>query len=221
MTQADKTQPSSTEDMSQEDLRVLLDNAPDAIARFDPELRHVYVNGATARENNRPTGDFRGKTMEDLGHHPKVCAFINSNLRAVFASGKERTRELLFEGPLGSKWFQCRMAPEFDVHGAVESVLVISRDISEQRQAEEKLRETESRAANAALARELAHEINNPLTAVLYAIELLQHSSSLDDEARRVLAIADENVHRVSEISKKLLGLYGSPAVDGSGEENS
>ncbi len=69
-----------TRTLSQQDLAVLLDNAPDAIARFDRTLRHIYVNRATAVANHRPPDDFYGKTMEDLGHTPEICELINRNL---------------------------------------------------------------------------------------------------------------------------------------------
>lgn len=197
----------------QQDLRVLLDHAPDAIARFDRQLRHVYVNEATGRENGLPASEFHGKTMEDLGHEERVCNFINDNLRGVFETGKERTQELWFDGPLGGKWFQCRMAPEFNETGEVEFALVISRDISEQRKAELLIRESESRTANAVLARMLAHEINNPLTAVVYALHLLKQNQSLNEQGRTMLGLATENLDRVTAISKALLSLYANLGI--------
>jgi nitrogen-specific signal transduction histidine kinase len=198
------------DEISQQDLRVLLDHAPDAISRFNRALRHVYVNEATARENNRPASDFYHMSMEDLGHAPEVCEFINSNLRHVFHGGKERTSELLFEGPLGPKWFQCRMAPEFGADGSVESVLVISRDISELKAAEKRVRESDSKATQVALSRQMAHEINNPLTAVVYAVHLLKTGEGSPDDRQRLLDIATENLERVTAISKQLLSVYGS-----------
>jgi len=96
---------SSHDSLAQEDLRVLLDHAPDAIGRFDRQLRHVYVNQATARANNRPAGDFYGKTMEKVGHTPEVCKLINNGLRTVFSTGQEHTLELLFQGPTAPSGF--------------------------------------------------------------------------------------------------------------------
>ena len=192
--------------LSQQDLSVLLDHSPDAIGRFNRRLQHTYVNHATAAANGRSARDFQGKTMEDLGHTPEVCELINHNLREVFESGKERTFEILFEGPRGPSWYQCRMAPEFSEEG-VESVLVISRDISEQRRAEMASREAEKRLAVAEVTSRLAHGLHNPLATVNNVIYLLQHNQSLDDAARQMVALAAQELDRVSEISKKLLVL--------------
>jgi PAS domain S-box-containing protein len=191
---------------SQQDLRVLLDNAPDAIARFDRKLRHVYVNEATARANNLAASDFRLKTMEDLGHVPEVCEIINSNLRTVFESGEEKSFELLFNGPSGALWFHCRMAPEFN-DGIVEFVLAISRDISDWKRTQESLRKAELRAEAVSLAANLAHEINNPLAVLVNASYLLERNSSLDDLARNLVELVKESADRIAGISKQILSL--------------
>ena len=199
----------SRDETSQQDLRVLLDHAPDAIGRFDRQLRHVYVNQATARANARPASDFIGKTMEQLGHAPEVCDLINSNLREVFISGKERCLDLMFQGPDGNVWYQCRMAPEIDDDGNVEYVLVVSRDISEQRRAEAALIEAEKRAAAVQLAKMLGHELNNPLAVLTNAVYLLQNKNngSLDPESRELVDLMSLSLDRVSEISRRILSL--------------
>ena len=102
-------------------------------------------------------------------------------------------------------WFQCRMAPEFGLDGLVEFVLVVSRDISEQKRAEALLRQMEKRTAMAELVANLAHEIHNPLSAVVNVIYLLQHNSSLDEAGQKLVAIASHELDRVSEISKRSL----------------
>jgi PAS domain S-box-containing protein len=198
---------------SQQDLRVLLDNAPDAIARFDRQLRHVYVNEATARENGRPASDFYYRTMEDLGHTPEVCALINDNLEEVFRTARERTLEILFEGPFGKRWFQCRMAPEFS-DGNVEFVLVVSRDISEQRQAQASLMQADKRSQAVALTERLAHEINNPLAILVNTVYLLERNESLDDPARELVRLAREAADRLSGISRQILHIYGEGEIE-------
>lgn len=208
----DQTLPELTQ-TSQQDLRVLLDNAPDAIARFDRHLRHVYVNEATGRENGRPVSDFYLRTMEELGHTPEICAVINDNLEEVFRTGRERTFEVLFEGPFGQRWFQCRMAPEF-TDGNVDFVLVVSRDISEQRQAQESLMRADKRSEAVALTERLAHEINNPLAILVNTMYLLECNDSLDEPAKKLLQLAKEASDRISGISRQILHIYGEDNVE-------
>lgn len=193
--------------LAQQDLRVLLDHAPDPIGRFDRELRHVYVNEATARANSRPAADFYGRSMEELGHAPEVCNLINNGLRTVFVTGREHTLELLFQGPHGPIWFQSRMAPEFSADGSVEFVLVMSRDITELKRAELAVREVKNAAAVARHSAEMAHDIHNPLTAAINAVYLLRHSSKLCDADRVWVDLAGEQLERISVISKRLLHL--------------
>jgi PAS domain S-box-containing protein len=196
------------DNLSPLDLRILLDHAPDAIGRFDRQLRHVYVNEATARANNRPARDFIGRTMEDLGHPPETVEIINDNLLEVFRTGEERRFELLFQSPRGPMWFQCRMVPEREENGKIEHVLVISRDNTQQKQAEAALREAEIRSTAARITAELAHEINNPLTAIVNALFLLGRNPSLDADARALLDMASSSLERVTNISRRMLFLY-------------
>jgi PAS domain S-box-containing protein len=203
-----ESMPQHLDDLTQQDLRVLLDHAPDAIGRFDRELRHVYVNEATARANHRPVVDFAGRTMQQLGHATETCNIINSNLRAVFGTGRERNVQLEFHSPSGSMWFQCRMVPEFDAAHKVEYVLCISRDITQQKLAESALQEAQRRAAAAEVTAELAHEINNPLSAVVNAVYLLSRNISLDPEARNLLDMAATNLDRIANISHRMLSIY-------------
>jgi PAS domain S-box-containing protein len=198
----------SSDHLTQQDLRVLLDHAPDAIGRFNRELRHVYVNEATARANGRPAQDFLGKSMADLGHAPEICALIDGGLREVFSSAQERRFEIHFESPQGTMWFHTRMVPEHGSSGAVEYVLVISRDITQQKLTEAALHEAETRAAASQITATLAHEINNPLAAVVNAIYLLGRNPSLDSDARELLNVASASLERITNISRRMLFLY-------------
>lgn len=204
----------SSDHLSQQDLRVLLDHAPDAIARFDRQLRHVYANEATARANRRPVSDFIGKTMEELGHRPETCAAINNNLHQVFSTGEERRTEILYHSPDGPTWFHTRMVAEHSADGAIEFVLVISRDITQQKQTETALRDAETRAAAAHITATLAHEINNPLAAVVNAVYLLGRNPSLDAEARDLLERMTSSLDRVVNISRRMLFLYRKGGED-------
>jgi nitrogen-specific signal transduction histidine kinase len=182
----------------------LFNNAPDAVARFDRELRHVYVNAAAARANNRPVEDFYLKKMRELGHAEEISSLIEANLRNVFETGAERTFDVDFSGPWGSKYYQCRMAPENDSSGAVRYVIVFSRDLTQQKIAEQQLIEAERLAARSNLAYELAHELNNPLQALRNSIFLLQNLPS-EPEAKNVIQTADRVLTRIEAEVRTIL----------------
>jgi PAS fold len=165
--------------ISETSLGSILDNSPDALARFDGHLRR-YVNAATARGNKRPAADFYGKNMVELGHNDETSRLINSNLKKVFETGQETTFDVAFPGPWGLRLFQCRMAPELKFDGTFDYVICFSRDITKEREAERKVIDSERAEAANRLHQQIAHEINNPLQALRNTIYLMKHDS--DDE---------------------------------------
>jgi PAS domain S-box-containing protein len=89
-----------------------------------------------------------------------------------------------------------------------DGVLEVSRDITGQLQAEEALRETEKLAAMGRVAGIIAHEINNPLAAITNLFYLLRHHASLDDDARHYAELAEQELQRVSHITRQTLSFY-------------
>ncbi len=88
------------------------------------------------------------------------------------------------------------------------SVLEVSRDITSQLQAEEALRETEKLAAMGRVAGIIAHEINNPLAAITNTLYLVRNHPSLDDTARHFADVAEQELQRVSHITRQTLSFY-------------
>jgi signal transduction histidine kinase len=87
-------------------------------------------------------------------------------------------------------------------------ILEINRDISDQLRAEDALRANEKLAAMGRVAGIIAHEINNPLEAITNAFFLLRDHPSLDREARGLASLAEQELSRVSHITKQTLGFY-------------
>lgn len=88
------------------------------------------------------------------------------------------------------------------------AILEVGRDITAQLRAEEALRETEKLAAMGRVAGIIAHEINNPLAAITNIFYLLRNHPSLDDEARRCADLAEQELQRVSHITRQTLSFY-------------
>ena len=88
------------------------------------------------------------------------------------------------------------------------AVLEISRDITAKLQAEEALRKAEKLAAMGRVAGIIAHEINNPLDTIRNAFYLLRDHPSLDEDARMYTKIAEEELARVTHITRQTLSFY-------------
>ena len=88
------------------------------------------------------------------------------------------------------------------------AVLEVNRDITAQIQAEDALRETEKLAAMGRVAGIIAHEINNPLAAITNTLYLVRNHPSLDDTARHFADMAEQELQRVSHITRQTLSFY-------------
>ncbi|SRR5579859_6598215 len=93
-------------------------------------------------------------------------------------------------------------------NGRLGVILEINRDITAQLQAEEALRKTERLAAMGRVAGIIAHEINNPLEAITNAFYLIRAHPSLDDEARYYAQLGEQELLRVSHITRQTLSFY-------------
>jgi len=98
-------------------------------------------------------------------------------------------------------------APITDREGKLAGVVIVFRDISEQRRAQTTLLATEKLAVAGRLAATLAHEIHNPLDSVSNLLYLLQNNPSPEENAQ-FLDLASKELARVSQISRAMLGMY-------------
>jgi PAS domain S-box-containing protein len=89
------------------------------------------------------------------------------------------------------------------VVGAAKSV----RDITQQKKTEQALRTTERLASVGRMAATVAHEINNPLEAVTNLVYLAKSSTVLN-EVREFMNGIEEELNRISLITKQTLGFY-------------
>jgi PAS domain S-box-containing protein len=125
--------------------RALVENTPDLIARFDRDLRRCYVNPAIERLTGVPASRLIGKTLSEMHFDERFIGIIEGALRAAFDEGKETTVEVLLPSASGERVFQARIVPERDLNGQIVFAMVISRDITDVRRDEERLRLLKSR----------------------------------------------------------------------------
>jgi diguanylate cyclase (GGDEF)-like protein/PAS domain S-box-containing protein len=123
----------------QQEFKALVENAPDIIARFNSQLRYVYVNPAIETLTGIPASTFIGKTKAELNMPEGVGWLWEQKLRQVFQTKQENEFEFGFPTARGAKYYHARLVPEMANNGSVESVLSIARDITALKLAEAKL----------------------------------------------------------------------------------
>ena len=107
----------------------------------------------------------------------------------------------------------CSQAPLVEGDRVIASVLVV-RDITERKQAEQALLRSEKLAATGRLAATIAHEINNPLEAMTNIVYLLSQSVT-DAGARDYVDMLEKQLAGVNRITQQTLKFhrnYGQPA---------
>jgi PAS domain S-box-containing protein len=104
------------------------------------------------------------------------------------------------------------VSPVKDEEGVVIGASKILRDVSSRKRIEQSLLQAEKIAATGRMAATIAHEVNNPLAAVMNLLYLLRGKIT-DDEGRGFLATAEDELGRVSHIAKQTLGYYREHAA--------
>jgi PAS domain S-box-containing protein len=100
-------------------------------------------------------------------------------------------------------WELCVISPIFNAAGALTHYLAIKEDITERKQLEEQLRQSQKMEAFGQLAGGVAHDFNNLLTIIQGNVTLLQDSSS-PDQAGGLVEIA-KAAERAANLTRQLL----------------
>lgn len=108
-------------------------------------------------------------------------------------------------------WNELSLSPIRNAEGELTHFVGIQMDVTERVEFETALRESEKLAAVGRLASSIAHEINNPLEAVMnlvYLTEQFMPRIAENDEARQFLTQADTELQRVKLITAQSLRFY-------------
>ena len=157
---------------SEERYRSLVESAEDFIFTVDSEGRFQSMNSFTANFFGGRPEEFLGKDLLSL-FPGEVSKKQLELVRLVYKLGKSVRDE--FELKMGEYqvWINANFMPLKDEDGQVRAVLCIARDITENKNLERQLINTEKLASLGTLAAGVAHEINNPMGVILGFCDLL------------------------------------------------
>ncbi|HWP17990.1 MAG TPA: PAS domain S-box protein [Burkholderiaceae bacterium] len=136
-------------DRREREFRTLVENAPDVITRLDLQLRHVYANRAIEPAFGVAPAALIGRTSAEAGLPAQVAQAWKTAAVAALVQGEEQECQFTVRRPEGAQppvgHYICRLIPEFDRRGEIESVLCIAYDITQRRHAVSALEESEQR----------------------------------------------------------------------------
>jgi signal transduction histidine kinase/ActR/RegA family two-component response regulator len=119
--------------------------------------------------------------------------------------GEEVRLDMQLALPIGDRYFDFAMRPLYDRHGAVTGAVPEAVDITERRQGEEALRQSQKMEAVGQLTGGVAHDFNNLLTIIRSATDFLRRRELPEERRRRYVDAISETVERASKLTAQLL----------------
>lgn len=179
-----------------------LQSIGDAVIAVDREQRITFVNGVAAKLTGwthdaaigRPLGEvFRLIDQDGQPFAPPIDRVVDGGFTATLPANVQlvtRTNEQIEVDDTA--------APIVGDDGRLLGGVVVFRDITEQRRMRQQIERTERLASIGTLAAGMAHEINNPLTAVMSVFDLVREllaeaaSAAEQGATARVLSVLRE-----------------------------
>ncbi len=140
--------------------RSLADSVTDAVFAFDDQLRYTFWNRECERNTGIAARDALGRGLLEL-FPGSAGGEAEQVYREVLRTGQPRSFSTSFPiGGVAQSW-------DVDCYPSADGLTVYSRNVTSKRELQERLGQMQRLASLGTLAAGMAHEINNPLTAVV------------------------------------------------------
>jgi PAS domain S-box-containing protein len=193
--------------------------ASEAQMRAIFETSHQYQvllnqHGEVLQANRTALAGVRAETRDIIGKQfwethwfaatDDVPKLVRNAFMAVMKGDDVKT-EMMLRLPIGERYFDFAMRPLRDQHGIVIGAVAEAVDITERRQGEEVLRQSQKMEAVGQLTGGVAHDFNNLLTIIRSATDFLRRRDLPDERRHRYIDAISETVERASKLTAQLL----------------
>jgi two-component system NtrC family sensor kinase len=189
----------------QEFVRRLVASFPDIISVLDHEGRITFVSKRVQDVMGSPPPEYVGETLGEHAHpedSPRLREVLQRLLGGQIPNARIEYRARHADGSW--RTLRASASPLFDEAGKIGGVVVSARDVTESKRLEQQLTESEKFAAMGQMMAGAAHELNNPLTAILGVSDLLREHAT-DEAMRRQADLVLQQARRAAGIVQNLL----------------
>lgn len=178
----------------------IMANLQDGLMLFTRDARVVLVSASVERFLERPRRELLGRTAQDIFSS-------NTEFGALVLDAFENRRSVAsreFEWANGKR---VQVSLDF-IHerGAQIGALLTLRDAESVRRIEDEIEMSRRLSASGRLTRGVAHEVKNPINAIVLHLQLLQNKlEQVDPDTRRHMDIIDSEIHRLDRVVQILV----------------
>lgn len=183
--------------------RRVLDESPDLIAIIGVDFIYYYVNPSYITIHGMAEEDFIGYHVKKFLGDDIFEHIVKPNMECCMQGEDVHYEEWFDFGESGVLYMDVRYLPLHDSEGNVDRIVVISRDITYRKEAEDYRMRQEKLRTIVELAGTYNHEINNPLCSLGGYIELLALEET-DPKRLAYLEKAKEDISRIAEVTRKV-----------------
>jgi PAS domain S-box-containing protein len=199
---------------SQSLLQAVTDTIPDPVFAKDRQGRMMFANAATLRAVGKSAEQIIGYRDDEWHHDPEQARIFSENDQRIMKRGViEEVEEYLSCPTTGeTRIYSGRKAPLRTANGEIIGIVGVSRDITEQRKADEQLRiaKEDAEAANQAKSEFLAnmsHEIRTPMNAVIGLAQLITRNETLSPRGAEMVRTLHLSAQSLMDLINDLLDI--------------